>query len=223
LEGATRGFLEVIETRQDKVLAYFARRRPIFKIALAHFRALLTLMDLRAYRGIVSIQISTTSVLNGQISELKAEISRLRQELEQHEKELTVLESAVRRLSNKHKQDTPQKAFGSTRSPVLRFKSISLPRAVRAILREHGKPMRIQDVLSALHKAGRKEVDSKSLNSALGALVQRGKVSHPGIGIYAYAGYPGYRQDSSPQVTKDTGVQDRQHRSVQRDLAFPQR
>jgi hypothetical protein len=53
------------------------------------------------------------------------------------------------------------------------------------ILHEKGSPMRVHEILEALHATGRREVKFRSLNSTLGALAKGGKIAHSDYGTYA--------------------------------------
>jgi hypothetical protein len=62
---------------------------------------------------------------------------------------------------------------------------MTLGRAAKNILRDYGEPMRVIDILAALHKAGHEEIKYPALNSILSRLARKGKLGHPEKGFYA--------------------------------------
>jgi hypothetical protein len=71
-------------------------------------------------------------------------------------------------------------------SRPLEIMKVSVPRAARAVLRQHGEPMRVTDILSALREGGRTDIAFRRLNGALYREFQKGRLTHPETGMYAY-------------------------------------
>lgn len=63
-----------------------------------------------------------------------------------------------------------------------------MARAAKKILQQSGRPMRVTEILDALHSAGQVQVKFGSLNSTLYSLARRGDVARVGYGSYALSG-----------------------------------
>jgi len=137
----------------------------------------------------VSLRVSTVALLDQRISALKAEVSRLQQELSRRQKELYVLQGAIRRLSEKTtsnlQADPPAANIPSIAAPTVVRKNITMGIAATRILRDCGKPMRVRDILAALHERGWPYIQFRSLNSVLQRYAWAGKLAHLERGFYA--------------------------------------
>ena len=136
------------------------------------------------------LAIPIVDQLGTMISALKPKITELRQELSQRQRELSALEIARRRLCDQE-VSSPNESVNEVSRKVERSISVksrrpSIALAARGILRERGIPMRVRDILRALHEAGHTNITSKRLNSALDRDSRKGILSHPETGIYGY-------------------------------------
>jgi hypothetical protein len=139
--------------------------------------------------GII-LAIPIVDQLETMISALKPKITELRQELSQRQRELSALEVARRRLIDQ-KMSCPDESVnqvsGKAESSIsVKSRPPSIALAARGILRERGIPMRVRDILHALHEAGHTNITSKRLNLALDRDSRKGILSHPETGIYGY-------------------------------------
>jgi hypothetical protein len=140
---------------------------------------------------------SITVLLDEYISDLNVDIPKLQQELKLRQRELYVLKSARLRLSDHHVSSphlSPIEIAGKKKdSSSVEALKWSLARAARSILRDRARPMRVGEILSAIHEAGHKDVKHRPLNLALYREVQQGRLAHPENGIYSYIDATAFR------------------------------